>query len=240
MALPPLNNLNPVFKISQEYVRLSKSPGIFVFDIFFLCKCLDGVEGVLLAYMAILPPVNELEGLDEELDLPYAPHPQLDISPLPSLAQKAQIDPLLHRPYLFDSGKVEMSPVNKGLNGREELLSEGNTPRYRAGLDHGRPLPALPPRFVIYLRAPERVCYGPPCPFRSQIKIDPEDITVLGDGADHLSYHLGEADKEGVEINSAITQAIGARCLTLIGGVKVDDIDIGVEVELSTTELPHA
>ncbi len=106
----------------------------------------------------ITPSVNQLLGMNVELDLADSAAPALEVeSGTEGLALRIMVaDALADRPDLLDRPEIERSPPDERLDRVEESVAEPPVAGAATGTDEGRSLPAERSGFVIGDRRVQR------------------------------------------------------------------------------------
>src|SRR5438128_1805428 len=102
--------------------------------------------------------MDELVDLDEELGLPDAAPPALQVVARPErLTLRIMVaDPAADRTDLADRPEVERAPPDEGMDRVEEIAAERRVARGQPGADEGGPLPGQSRALVIGDRAADR------------------------------------------------------------------------------------
>ena len=96
MSLTMVQDLEPVFDRPEKHIRFHQGCAILTREIAPLRQPVQGPEGVGLPDPGISPPMEELEDLNDELDLPDASKAPLHIPVEFPVLSEALLDPRLH------------------------------------------------------------------------------------------------------------------------------------------------
>ncbi len=155
MALKPVGYLDAVLELSQKSVCLAEPPALTFPQKAELAQAAYGPEGAPLPQARLHAPIGHLEGLHDELHLPYASFSELYVPQGVPPLEEAPVYPLLHGPYFTQSREVQVLSVDKGLDHPDEALPQPLASGRGPHLYHGLPLPGLPPGLIVDLVASE-------------------------------------------------------------------------------------
>jgi len=186
--------------------------------------------------------MNQLHGLNEKLDFAYAAPSEFQIAFSLPFTRQVTVDLLFHDLEVFDHGVIEEPAIDERLQIAQQLVAQLQATGHRPGFEHGAAFPTLSPVFIIGLGVTQGIDDFPGSAFRSQIEIDPEYQSLFGALSDGEGDHLGQFDKVLMKDQAAFHAAFtigNARCLPLVAGITVNQVDIGGEVQLAAPEFAH-
>ena len=130
----------------EEDVGVREPPRLLPGEVAALGEPVERAQAVPLAEPGILAAVEELEGLDVELDVADPPDTELDVALLLPARAEAPVDPVLHRPDLAERLALEPGAVDDLARQVEERLPDPLVPGGHARLDERLALPEGPAR----------------------------------------------------------------------------------------------
>ena len=195
----------------------------------------DGAQRVLLAEPRIVPPVEELERLHEELDLADAADAELDVAALGVLAAERAVDGALHPADLPHDGGVEPRPEHEGPDQLGEAAGDRGIAGAEAGLDERLPLPGLRAIGHVGAVALEGQDEGAYPALGPEPEVHAEGVALVGhrlerahDGAHRLGEELAVGHAPGFPTRRPAVLAVDE-----------DQVDVRGIIELVPAQLAH-
>ncbi len=145
------DHLDAVLDAAQEAIGFRQIDRSGLRNPAILAKRIEHRQRALAPQIGASSAVDELLGLDEELDLADAPTPDLHVMAKDGdgFMSFNRIDLPLHRMNIGNGSIIEVLAPNERRQILEKPLSGRNIAGDRAGLDHRRAFPVLPHGFVI-------------------------------------------------------------------------------------------
>ncbi len=197
----------------------------------------QGVDRVRAAHARIAAAPDELQALGEELDLPDAARPDLQV--VARADARLGSTPGEHGAHLVDEARVDRAPPHERRQRAEQLGAEGRVARHRPGPHEGGALPRPAPRLVVALRGRERVHQRSARPLGPEPQVDPPGDAVLRRLVERRDHPL--RDPREVLVQRVRAGRRGPRDdEAVVGLVEEHQVDVAARVELATAELAHA
>ena len=237
LGLALVDELDPVFQTPEEEVGPRQELDVFPRHEARFPEPAEGFQGLPAPEERNLPRVNQLHGLDEELDFTNPAASQLDVVLSLPFEAVFLVDLQLHIADLLDGGEIEVSPVDEGMEGFEEDLTQGGVSGPVPRLDPDGPFPELAPRLVIDLHASQGVGDVSVLSVGTKAQIDAEPEAVGG----LFGNEAGEVFRE-LSVEFRVGEGfspVGGTGFPFFAVVDVDDVDIRAEVEFFSSQLPE-
>ncbi len=144
LGLAVINGLQGVLGVAQKAVGLRQLLYCRLRQIAVRAQRLQHAKNGALLQAAIAATVNQLKGLTDKLDLTNTARAQLDVV-LQPLALHLTLNHLLEIAQRIDSGKVQITAIDKGPQHGQQLGASRLITRHHPRLDHrvALPVPAL-------------------------------------------------------------------------------------------------
>ena len=236
MGLELVDDLEAVLDGSQKAERLAEEAPARLRQVAALGQAEDGPQAVTLAEPRVVPRVEELERLHQELDLADAAHAQLDVAPLDPFGAKGLVDLRLHAADLGDDLGGHAWAEDEGADEVEEARGHARVARAEARLDQRLSLPQLRSLLQVRPVALQREDDAARPPLGAEAEIHPKGVALVRHGLER--FHDGPRSAgEVVAVRDASLRA--ARGLPIIA-IDEDEVDVGRIVQLVAAELAHA
>ena len=128
MGLERVEDLQAVLDRPEKDVAVREPPRLLPGQVSALGEPVEGPQAVPLAEPGILPAIEELEGLDVELDVADPAHAELDVALLLPARAQPHVDPVLHRPDLPERLALEPGAVDDLARQVDERLPDPLVP----------------------------------------------------------------------------------------------------------------
>ena len=127
------------------------------------------------------PTVDQLTGLDDELDFADPALPQFDILLAP-LTPHFTLNALLHIPQRVDHPEVDITAIDERAQRRQQFIARGNIPGHWTRLDQRITFPFAPVLLVVTLQRCKAAHQRATIAERPQAHINAEHLPILGHG----------------------------------------------------------
>ena len=238
VSLELVQDLQPVLDRAQMHERVREPAPEVRGEVPPLGEPEERLERVALAQPGIVAAVEELERLREELDLPDAAAPELDVARgrLGVTPAQRAVDLPLHAADRGQHALVEAGPIDDLAHEVHEARPDPGIARADARLEQRLPLPQLGALAVVGAVGVERHRDRPHPALGAQPQIDAEGVAFLGDLLDHRHEVAAHAREERAVLEPALRPARGLA----LGAVDEHEVDVRRVVQLLAAELAHA
>src|SRR5204863_1315368 len=138
-----VEDLQTVLDGAQMHQCVAEEPAEGRREVAALGEAEDRAQRVPLAQPRVVPGVEELERLHQELDLADAADPELHVPALGLLPAKRAVDGALHPPDLPHDLVIAAGPEHEGPDQLEEAARDAGITGGEPGLDERLPFPEL-------------------------------------------------------------------------------------------------
>ena len=234
LGLAVINGLQGVLGVAQKAVGLRQFLYCRLRQIAVRAQRLQHAQNGPLLQAAVAATVNQLEGLTDKLDLTDTARAQLDVV-LQALALHFTLNHLLEVAQRIDSGKVQITAIDKGPQHGQQLGASLLITRHHPRLDHRVALPVPALALVVLLQRIKAEYQSAAVTIRAQAHIDAKHKAVHGWRIQRLDQLLPQANKK-LLIGQAAPPAAS------LAGLRVgkDQVDVRGQVKLHRAQLTHA
>ena len=173
-----------------------------------------------------------MQQLHDELDFADATRPELEIG-CQILACDFGVDQRLHLAQAGKGGVIQVSAIDEGPQGFEQMLASRNVARDRSRLDPGVAFPVAALALVVPFHRGKRQGHASGVAEWSQAQIDAEGVTVHRNFREQLDQHLAQARE--IRLVRERTFAIARTVVR----EREDEVDVGGKIQLVAAELAH-
>ncbi len=233
LRLAVINRLQGVFGITQKAIGIGQFLHCFSRQVVILTQGFQHPQNRPLLKAAVTPSVNQLERLTNKFDLADATRAQFDVV-VQALALHLALNHLFERAQRVNRGEVQVTPVDKRPQHRQQLgaglLITGHHPR----LDHGVALPVAPLTLVVLFQRVKAEHQRTAVTIGAQAHVDTEHKAIDRGRIQRLDQLLPQAN-EKLLIRQAAATAAGLACL----GIGKDQVNIGRQIQLDRAQFAH-
>ncbi len=235
VRLKPVGDLDAVLNIAEEDIGGGQVAAVRHGQKTQAFDARERLKGIEVPKEGFLPPVDQLEGLDDEFDLPDPSLAELYVRNAAPAGGEISVDPLLDAGDLIEGAHVEGAPVDEGLNQVDEGAAQRDRSGRGPGLDERLPLPRLSPRLVIDPAARKRVGEGALPPLGPQAGVHPENVAFLGVLGHQRDQPLRQPGVELIVRDAVLAASPGPRDprrSTLVRGIDEEQVNVRADVQL--------